>query len=153
MADPLGVASALIAIVTATLQTSKALYDTIQSFRSHQRAVQLLLDELVGLNEVLQSLEKLVKSTDDATFRPLRLPLLQCQRACSDFDALMVQCSKRSGQPRTSFRDWLKVRYMESDINGFTSMLAGYKSTISIALGDANLSVSCPKSLITHPYS
>ncbi|KAK0368123.1 hypothetical protein CLIM01_14516 [Colletotrichum limetticola] len=139
MAEALGIASALIAIVTATIQTSQTLYSTIQSFRSHQRTVQQLLDELSALKEVLQSLETHIQIEDDATLASLKTPLLQCRRACADFDTLMIECSKYSGRPRSSFRGWVKVRYMESDIHGFTSMLAGYKSTIAIALGDANL--------------
>ncbi|KZL87542.1 hypothetical protein CI238_01382 [Colletotrichum incanum] len=140
MSDPLSVASALIAIVTATIQSSKVLYDTIQSFKNHRKVVTQLVEELTALNEVLLSLDALVRSEeDDGTLKSLKLPLLQCQRACAEFNALIVQCSKNSGRPRTSFRDWFKVRYMESDIAGFTGMLAGYKSTISIALGSANL--------------
>lgn len=142
MAEALGIASALIAIVTATIQTSQILYDTIQSFRSHQRSVQQLLDELSALKEVLQSLDTHIQIEDDANLASLKTPLLQCRRACADFDTLMTECTKYSGRPRTSFRGWVKVRYMESDIHGFTSMLAGYKSTIAIALGDANLSVT-----------
>ncbi|KXH63419.1 hypothetical protein CNYM01_12895 [Colletotrichum nymphaeae SA-01] len=139
MAEALGIASALIAIVTATIQTSQTLYNTIQSFRSHQRSVQQLLDELSALKEVLQSLDTHIQIEDNANLASLKTPLLQCRRACADFDTLMNECTKYSGRPRTSFRGWVKVRYMESDINGFTSMLAGYKSTIAIALGDANL--------------
>jgi hypothetical protein len=33
----------------------------------------------------------------------------------------------------------VRLRYMDTDIRGFTEMLAGYKSTISVALADANL--------------
>ncbi|KAL0930155.1 uncharacterized protein CTRU02_214975 [Colletotrichum truncatum] len=140
MADPLSVASGILAIVTATLQSSKFLYNTVQSFQNHRRVVQQLFDELTALNNVLQSLETLVRNgTDDATLLSLKVPLLQCRRACADFDALIIRCSKNSGRDRTSFRDWVKIRYMEGDITGFTSMLAGYKSTISIALGNANL--------------
>lgn len=141
MADPLvSVSSALIAIVTATLQSSRALYQTVRSFQNHQRAIKQLLAELSALSGVLQSLEGLA-SQDDAIFLSLKLPLVQCHQACSEFGALIVQCSKHSGGSRTSFRDWAKLRYMDNDISGFTSMLAGYKSTICIALADANLSV------------
>ncbi|KZL77394.1 hypothetical protein CT0861_03105 [Colletotrichum tofieldiae] len=139
MSDPLSVASALIAIVTATIQSSKVLYDTIQSFKNHRKVVTQLVQELTALNEVLLALDALVHSEDDGSLGMLKLPLLQCQRACDEFNMLIIQCSKNSGRPRTSFRDWFKVRYMESDIAGFTDMLAGYKSTISIALGSANL--------------
>jgi hypothetical protein len=34
--------------------------------------------------------------------------------------------------------------YMNGDIASFRELLAGYKSTITIALADANLLVACP---------
>ncbi|KAK1574575.1 uncharacterized protein LY79DRAFT_614449 [Colletotrichum navitas] len=140
MSDPLSVASALVAIVTATMQSGKILYDTIQSFKNHRKVIRELVEELAALNEVLLSLNTLVqKGEDRGSLRSLKVPLLQCRQACDDFNGLIIECSKNSGRPRTSFRDWFKVRYMESDIGGFVTMLAGYKSTISIALGSANL--------------
>lgn len=140
MADPLSITSGVIAIVTAALQASKTLYETVQSFRNHQRTVKQLLAELAALSDVLESLESLA-SQDETMFLPLKRPLVQCRQACSAFGALMLRCSRHSGGSRTSFRDWAKLRYMDSNIAGFTGMLAGYKSTISIALADANLSV------------
>jgi hypothetical protein len=141
MADPLTVSSALVAIVTATVQSSRLLYQTVQSFKNHQRVILQLKDELHALGGVLESLQEAV-DREDPTLAPLKLPLLRCRQACIDFQELMVRCSARSGGSRTSFRDWAKLRYMDSDIADFTSMLAGYKSTITIALTDANLLVS-----------
>lgn len=74
MADPLSVSAGLLAIVTATIQSSKALYQAVQSFRSHLRTIRQLLDELAALNGALRSLEGLV-SDDDSSFLSLRLPL------------------------------------------------------------------------------
>ncbi|RGP77371.1 hypothetical protein FLONG3_4510 [Fusarium longipes] len=144
MADPLSVTSGLIAIVTATLQSSKILYETIQSFRNHQTAVSDLIRELKSLESVLQPLLDHVR-TDERTFLPLKFPLIQCRQACTDFQALVEQNSKRSrDQARTSFRDWAKLMYMNGDIVSFKELLAGYKATITIALADANLSVARP---------
>ncbi|KAK2002197.1 hypothetical protein LX36DRAFT_627456 [Colletotrichum falcatum] len=140
MSDPLSVASALLAIVTATMQSSKILYDTVQSFKNHRKVIRQLMEELAALNGVLLSLNTFVqKGGGRGALESLKVPLLQCRRACDDFNNLIIQCSKNSGRPRTSFRDWFRVRYMESDIDGFVTMLAGYKSTVSIALGSANL--------------
>lgn len=143
MADPLSITSALIAIVTAAIQSSRVLYQTVQSFKNHQRTVRQLMQELEGLGAVLSSLESLSRD-NETLFAPLKQPLLQCAESCTDFEALLVACSKNSGGPRTSFKEWFKLKYMESDVAGFTNMLAGYKSTISIALADANLCVPSP---------
>ncbi|KAI1070684.1 hypothetical protein LB507_006699 [Fusarium sp. FIESC RH6] len=139
MGDPLSVASGVIAIVTATLQSSKLLYETIQSFRNHQTAVSDLVRELKALESVLRSLQDHVR-TDDRAFLPLKFPLMQCRQACADFQTLVEQNSKRSrDKARTSFRDWAKLMYMNGDIVSFKELLAGYKATITIALADANL--------------
>jgi hypothetical protein len=138
MADPLSVTAALIAIVTAAIQSSKILSDTVASFQNHQRHVKQLQDELSGLRGVLDSLRELAEH-DQPVYEPLRVPLFQCHRACLEFEVLMATCARRSGRARTSFRDWARVRYMGGGIAEFTSMLAGYKSTISVALLDATL--------------
>ncbi|CAG7555186.1 unnamed protein product [Fusarium equiseti] len=139
MGDPLSVASGVIAVVTATLQSSKLLYETIQSFRNHQTAVSDLVRELKSLESVLRSLQDHVR-TDDRAFLPLKFPLMQCRQACTDFQTLVEQNSRRSrDKARTSFRDWAKLMYMNGDIVSFKELLAGYKATINIALADANL--------------
>ena len=144
MGDPLSVASGVIAIVTATLQSSKLLYETIQSFKNHQTAVSDLVRELRSLESALRSLQDHVR-TDDRAFLPLKFPLIQCRQACADFQALVEQNSRRSrDKARTSFRDWAKLMYMNGDIVSFKELLAGYKATITIALADANLSVTNP---------
>lgn len=144
MADPLSVTSALIAIVTATVQSSQALYETVKSFRNHQRTVGQLMRELRGLSKVLESLQVHVQ-TDETAFLPLKFPLVQCCQACTEFQALIVKSSLRSSGGRTSFRDWARLRYMNGDVVEFTNMLAGYKATINITLGDANLYVTCSR--------
>lgn len=139
MADPLSVTSALIAIVTATIQSSRALYQAIQSLRDHPRAVRLLTAELESLEAVLASLHAF-SGNDPSILVPLKLPLTQCTMACADFRDLLIRCTKHSAaSTATSFRDWARLKYMDGDVNGFTAMLSGYKSTIAIALADANL--------------
>ncbi|KAH7145562.1 hypothetical protein B0J13DRAFT_323320 [Dactylonectria estremocensis] len=138
MAEALGVASALIAIVTAAVQASSMLYNTVQSFKTHQTTVRQLMSELRALAKVLDSLKDHV-GTEDGTFVPLKFPLIQCTRACREMRELIEKRSRRSGGSRTSFRDWASLSYMKSNLTDFTNMLAGYKSTINIALADANL--------------
>lgn len=143
MADPLSVSSGLLAIVTATVQSGKVLYDLIQSFRNHQAVVLQFKNELKGLNTVLLSLEDHVR-TDETAFLPLKAPLFQCCQTCTEFQTLIAKHSQRSSVSRTSIRDWAGLRYMQGNITELTNMLAGYKSTINIALADANLYVTQP---------
>jgi hypothetical protein len=138
MAEAIGTASGLLALVVFAFQSSQVLYQVVASFQSNQRVVRELREELEALEGVLVSLRETVASTD-ADFTTLKLPLLRCGKACKDFEAVIVKCTAHSNGPRTSFRDWAKLKYMGDDIVGFKNMLAGYKSTIMIALGDANM--------------
>lgn len=139
MADPISLASGLVALVTFALQSSTLLYQTVESYRSHSKKVRDLKEELEALASVLQTLSETVEKTKDTKFTALELPLLRCGNACKEFKDVITKCSARSGGSRTSFRDWAKLRYMGDGIDEFREMLAGYKSTINIALADANL--------------
>lgn len=139
MAEPASVASGLLALATIAFQASIALYKTIQSFQVQPKRVRDLKEELEALSGVLSSLTETVGATTDVDLSALELPLRQCGKACEEFEKEITKCSSRSGGSRTSFRDWAKLSYMGDNIDAFKQLLAGYKSTIIIALTDANL--------------
>jgi len=139
MAEPIGIASGLVALTTVAFKSSISLFKTIQNFQNHPRRVRDLLDELQALSGVLRLLTATVSATADIDFSALELPLRRCDDACKEFEQEIIKCSSRSGGTRTSFKDWSKLTYMGDDIDGFKLLLAGYKSTINIALADANL--------------
>lgn len=138
MADPISVASGLLTLVVFGAQASQSLYQTIKGFNSHQRNVRELREELEALGSVLDALAQVVTESD-AEFVALKIPVLRCGNACKEFEAVLIKCSAHGGGSRTSFRDWTKLRYLGDDIAGFKNMLASYKSTITIALCNANL--------------
>jgi len=141
MAEVIGIASGLLTLAAFAFQSSVSLYQVIESFQSNQRIIRELKEELEALDGVLTSLRE--ATTNNSTgLTALKLPLLRCGKACKDFEAVITKCTAHSSGSRTSFRDWAKLKYMGGDIVGFKNMLAGYKSTISIALCDANLYVS-----------
>lgn len=139
MAEPIGLASGLLALSTFAFQSSIKLYEIVNGFHSHPKRVRDLLDELEALSGVLGSLTEIVNATTDIDLSALDLPLLRCGKACEEFQQEILKCSSRSIGNRTSFRDWAKLRYMGDDLDGFRRLLAGYKLTINIALTDANL--------------
>jgi hypothetical protein len=138
MADSLSNASSLLALTLFAFKSSTVLYELVHSFRSNQRTVRELREEIEALKDVLQSLQETATSTD-ADLTTLKPPLLRCGKACKDFYAVILRCSAHSNGSRTSFRDWAKLKYLGDDIAGFKNMLAGYKSTIAIALGHENM--------------
>ena len=139
MAEAIGITSGLLTLATVAFQSSVALLQTIQSFRSHLTRVRGLLEEVEALTGVLQSLSETIRVATDLELSTLELPLQRCGNACKEFEEELIKCSARSSGDRTSFRDWAKLRYMGDNIDGFRQLLAGYKSTIVIALTDANL--------------
>lgn len=139
MAELIGLSSGLVALVVFALKSSDLLYDTVNSYRSHPKNVRDLKEELEALGVVLRALSETVEKTKVTDFTALKLPLFRCGNACKEFDEVIAKCSSRSDGSRTSFRDWAKLKYMGDGIDEFRRMLAGYKSTINIALADANL--------------
>jgi len=140
MAEAIGFASGLLALSTFAFKSSTKLCKTIQSFSSHPRQVRELLTELGGLVAVLQKLSQLSSIELDVDLTALGMALEQCHEACQDFESELVRYSSRCTGDRTDFRDWAKFKFRGSDsIDGFRQQLVGYKATISIALGFANL--------------
>ncbi len=139
MAELIGLSSGLVALVAFALKSSTLLYDTVQSYYSHPKNVRDLKEELEALAVVLRALSETVEQNKNTNLTALELPLFRCGNACKEFDEVIAKCSSRSGGSGTSFRDWAKLKYMGDGIDEFRRMLAGYKSTINIALADANL--------------
>jgi hypothetical protein len=140
MAEPIGIASGLLTLAAFAFQASLSLYRVVDSFQSNKKIIRELKVELEALDGVLKSLQEAI-ANHIINLPALELPLRSCGQDCVEFEALIVKCTAHSGGSRTSFRDWAKLTYMGDDIVGFKNMLAGYKSTISIALGDANVYV------------
>lgn len=141
MADPLSITSALVGLIAFSCGASKALRDTIQSFKYHPKYVRDLCDELCALEDVLKLLEQSLASSGEAEYAILQVPIQRCGRSCDEFKQALQKCSKQDYSDGVSFRGWLRIRWIGSDIHGFKDTLAGYKSTIAIAMAGVNLSV------------
>ncbi|RYP34922.1 hypothetical protein DL768_011029 [Monosporascus sp. mg162] len=152
MAEPLSVASSVVALVAFALQSSAVLYKTVRSFQSQDKDARALKNELSDLVNVLESLMDTVTSNPGIDFDTLKLPLHRCGRACEEYGELIARCMKHSTGSRSSIRDWLKQRYLQGDINDFRTMLAGYKSTINIALANANIRVAAITPQVLEDY-
>jgi Fungal N-terminal domain of STAND proteins len=139
MAEFIGVASGWLAQASFAFQSSITLVKTLQSFQHHSERVRALKEELEALIAVLDPLIEKFGPTTDVGLSALGLPLRRCGIACKEFEQEIVKLLSRSGGSRMNFRDWAKLRYMGDDIDGFRQLVAGYRSTIVIALTDANL--------------
>lgn len=138
MAEIIGISSGLLTLVAFALQSSRLLCRTVKDFRSSQRTIRELVEQLEALEIVLESLNDAVTNTS-VDLSSLKLPVLRCGKACEELKTIMDQCVAHSGKPKVSFRDWAKLKYMGDDILAFKNTVAGYKSTITIALCDINM--------------
>ena len=138
MADGISLASGVVALTTFAFQSTKVLHELIESYRNKTRAVRELRDELEALEAVLKSLQGIL-SDPDVDLSALELPLLRCGEACGGFAKTIEKCTARSSTDKTSFRDWLLLTYRGRDIASFRNIIGAYKSTITIALADANM--------------
>lgn len=139
MAEVIGIASGLAALVSLALQSSGTLYRTVKSLRNREKSIRDLRDALQDLDEVLKILRDSISAAPFPNGGIIERPLGRCCKACDDFNALIINCSEHSSDSRFGIRDWGKLRYMGEDIAGFQNMLSGYKSTITIALAYANM--------------
>ena len=138
MAEPISIASGVLALATFGVQATASLLQVIKDFKRAPSTVRQLKEELEALITVLQSLEANTADTE-TNFAALKTPLYRCSKACQDFEAKLSHFAGRSNSAKANFQDWTKLKYLGSDINGFKDMVAGYKATISIALCNINL--------------
>jgi hypothetical protein len=138
MAEAIGIASGLLALAGFAFKSTQMLYQTVNSFQTNTSVIRELKQELEALMTVLESLREITTDTD-TKFDALKLPILHCGNICGDFKVVIEKCVSHSKGDRRSFRDWIKIQYRGDTIDSFKRILAAYKATISIALGDANL--------------
>lgn len=131
MADPLSITASVLAVVTATIQSSKSLYETVKRFKDRNKTLRRLQDELEDLGNILNSLKEAVNA-EVSVLALLRGPLDRCSQVCREFEQTMQMFTRKS---KTGFLDWTKMEFMRGDINEFIDTISGYKSTISVGLG------------------
>ncbi|KAH8658388.1 hypothetical protein BX600DRAFT_65483 [Xylariales sp. PMI_506] len=153
MADAVGLASGLVALATFAFQASVNLRNLIVSYQRHPKSVRDLLDELKALEAVLTQLQEAAPTIQNVDLSALEFPLKRCGAACGEFQKEIERHTTRSGSDRTSFRDWLKLKYMGDDISAFGLTLAGYKSTITVALAYATLRQTSATAEMVREYS
>ena len=139
MADPLSITASLLAVITAAIQSTKVLRETITRFKDRDKTLGRLQNELCDLVNILDSLTQVV-DTEASMLALLKGPIERCTQVCSDFAKSMEAFSRKS---KTGFRDWTKMEFMRGDIHEFIDTISGYKSTISVGLGTLTMFVYC----------
>ena len=138
MADPLSITVSVLAVVTAALQSTQSLYQTVQRYRKRDKTLGRLQDELGDVVKLLSSVKEVVND-EQSMFTHLRGPIERCDKVCSNFEQSM---NKFKGKSKTGILDWAKMEFMKGDVNEFIDTLWSYKSTISVHLGAITLLVA-----------
>jgi hypothetical protein len=138
MADPLSITASLLAVITAAVQSTKALRETIIRFKDRDKTLSRLQNELQDLVIILDSLQQVI-GTEASMLALLQGPIERCTQVCREFEQSMETFDRKS---KTGFRDWTKMEFMRGDINEFIDTISGYKSTISVGLGTVTMFVS-----------
>ncbi|RFU26134.1 hypothetical protein B7463_g10201, partial [Scytalidium lignicola] len=149
MADPLSISASVLAVVTAAVQSSKSLYETIKRFKDRDKTLRRLQQELEDLVNILSSLTEVI-NTETSMLELLQGPIDRCSQVCREFEQSMKAFSKNS---KTGFRDWTKMEFMRGDINEFIDTIAGYKSTISVGLGTITIQTSKVSQQVFQEYN
>ena len=126
------------AVITAAVQSTKSLYETIKRFKDRNKTLRRLQDELEDLSNILNSLTQ-GTNAETSMLALLQGPIERCSQVCRDFEQSMEVFI---GKSKTGIRDWTKMEFMRGDINEFIDTIAGYKSTISVGLGTISMSVA-----------
>lgn len=138
MADPLSITASLLAVITAAVQSTKSLRETIIRFKDRDKTLSRLQNEIHDLVTILDSLKQVI-GTEASMLALLQGPIERCSQVCYEFEQSMDSFSQKS---KTGFRDWTKMEFMRGDINEFIDTISGYKSTISVGLGTFTMFVS-----------
>lgn len=136
--DPLSITASVLAVVTAAVQSTRSLYETVKRFKERDKTLHRLQNELEDLANILDSLAQ-VTDSEMSMLELLQNPINRCSQVCREFEQSMRVFS---GKSTTGFRDWAKMEFMRGSINEFIDTIAGYKSTISVGLGTITMLVA-----------
>jgi hypothetical protein len=139
MADPLSIACSVTALTTFAISATLKLSATVRSFENHNKQSRALLEELNNLVAILETLLETIQANPDIDFDQLATLLDRCGKTCVEYGDLIAQFTKHSTVSRRSVRDWIKQKYLQGDVTDLREMLAGYKSTITIAIANVNM--------------
>ncbi|KAH7308613.1 hypothetical protein B0I35DRAFT_98974 [Stachybotrys elegans] len=149
MADPLSVTASVIAVVTAAIQATNSLKETVKRYRERDKTLKRLQDDLEDFLKILKALED-IPVLEASMLSLLQGPVGRCAQICHDFETSM---KRFHGKTKAGFRDWTKLEFMRGNINDFIDALDGYKSTIAIGLGIITMQTSKISQEVLEQYS
>ncbi|RFU32971.1 hypothetical protein B7463_g3375, partial [Scytalidium lignicola] len=142
MAEALGVASSVLAIVTAAIQSVQFLYKTIDDIKGAPDAVKNIGGDLKAVEPILRQLNTALTNGNPQVVLSdeIKCAVENCDRACTAFQTLLAHWMRHSTQEKAFWVDRWRVGLFGQDrIKAFNGRLNDCKATLSIALSTATI--------------
>lgn len=144
MADPVGTAASVLAVVSAAYSSARTLYELIDGLENAPKAIAEMKIEIAEVQKVLQSLEPTLKEKP-ATLAPVFTAIEGAASACNvvteDCTQTIEKYTTHSKDGSFSKRDRLTVTFRKSKLQSFGVRLNASKNTVQLAVTSATLSV------------
>ncbi|KAL7903693.1 hypothetical protein GGI35DRAFT_465478 [Trichoderma velutinum] len=132
----LNMSSPINDLLIAATKASDKLRKSLLFFNN--QIVRGLCDELQSLSQSFERLNRIAKD-EDPIVSMLKSLVLCCEKSCREFDIIFVERTSSSiGGPRSIFKNWDIIRYMDGNIEDFQNMVSNYKCVLAIAFNSLN---------------
>ncbi|KAK4173757.1 hypothetical protein QBC36DRAFT_335096 [Triangularia setosa] len=147
--DPLSVTASVLALATAALQSTKALYDLVDGLVDAPRSVSHCKSLLSQTQTTLGTLARTLKTncapdTVNSVLKEIELNrvLESTMSICQGFTAAMTKVTSHSTDSRFSKRDRLVIYFKDTKISKLNTDLADCQRTITMVLSSITRIVS-----------
>lgn len=137
MADPVSLFAAALTITTATLESIRVLYNTIDKIKNAPDVIGYVRSDLGALEPILRRLDARLRTQDPAIieYDAIEPAVRNCDRACKAFSSWLERCMRHSSETKTFWLDRWKVAMLGQErAKAFRGQLSDCKSTLSVAL-------------------
>lgn len=131
MADPLSATASVVAIVTVTVQSVKALHKAVSRYKGQDKILQRLQNALQEVISVMESFRE-VAYAGESIYALLQRPVNQCSEVCQEFKQSIESFNQNR---KAGFLNEAKLEFKRCEINEFVDTISSYKSTIAVGLG------------------
>jgi hypothetical protein len=142
MADGLSVAASVVGIATAALQSLQFLSTTIDNIKDVPDTIRNIKSDLQAVEPILRSLNTAARNDGMQIVLSVEVKsaVANCDRACTDFQALLSRWMKHSSEEKTFWMDrWNVGLFGQERIKTFKGRLNDCKSTLTVALSTASV--------------
>ena len=142
MAEAFGITASTIGIATAAIKSVQFLSRTIDNLRDVLDTVRSLREDLRAVEPILHQMNTFLQSKEQQIVlnNEIKFAIDNCDRACTEFQALLARWMKRSTKEKTFWIErWRVGLFGQERIKTFRGQLNDCKSTLSVALSTASM--------------